>query len=116
VVKQLQDQLWEQINGPDAIWYWQQKCQMTVQIWEMIDWDALALAYKEIPSSNADGPLSGPWVTLVMEKYGQMEFLIVSNMPTLWHYTQRQSTCDPVPRPSSHAGLGDKSEEPERVA
>jgi len=49
MVKQLEDWLWVQINGPVAIWSWQEKHQMPPQIWDKIDWDALSLAYKELP-------------------------------------------------------------------
>jgi len=49
VVKQLYKCLWERINGLEALRYWQWCHQITTTIWDTIDWDALARAYKEVP-------------------------------------------------------------------
>jgi len=52
VVKQLSECLWEQINGLEAIKYWKRRQNYSKAIWESIDWDALATAYKEVSSAK----------------------------------------------------------------
>jgi len=52
VVKQLPECLWGQINGLEAIKSWKQRWNYSKAIWESIDWDALASAYKEVSSEK----------------------------------------------------------------
>jgi len=53
VVKQLIES--QHINGPEAVRYWQKQHQITTTIWDSIDWDALATAYKEVLSAKCNG-------------------------------------------------------------
>jgi len=51
-VKQLMEKLQEHINGLVAIHYWKQCHKILDNIWDSIDWDALAMAYKEVSSTK----------------------------------------------------------------